>query len=629
MKKFFIVIMGLIASIQAFSQISYQQSDYASVGESFVVSTANVNLGGLDFAQTGTSFSWDFSTVVPTTQETITYLDPDNAGYQTSWIANCIFNTGGIFTCPGAWNDLTNLALENDNSTSFLNLLPIGIQDVVTHFDKDNGLLRETMLGISVGSGGINLPFPIDYDIPDTILRFPLNYQDVDSSERAFSIDLNGFGVDFLYSSSQQRINTVEGWGSLITPFDTFPSTLKMRTVIRHNDSTTIGGNTLPANVTTEVIYSWFEQNTGIPVFVASGLIVANNEIITSVDFVDSVRCFTPDATFLTNPLLIIVDPVSGTAEVNFANLSQNADSYKWYFGDGDSSIQVNPSHTYSGGIYTASLIACNTVCSPPECDTFSLPVVVIDSSAVVATWTSNPDPPCIGDSVNFNNFSFNADSYHWDFGDGDTSTLQAPIHAFQASGNYTVRLIASSGTQVDTSERIISVNDFPIAFAGNDTAIAPGTSVQLQANGGGAGANFRWNFSTDLSCIFCDSPVASPGETSTYIVNVRNSCGTDTDTITVVVDSTISNLEANQVFLNQWKIYPNPFKDKLMIASEKAIQHVEASLYSVRGELLRIEELTSLSTEWNLVDLPAGVYFLKLTAENGESGFKKIVKNF
>ncbi|MCB0848130.1 MAG: hypothetical protein KDE26_32980, partial [Bacteroidetes bacterium] len=168
----------------------------------------------------------------------------------------------------------------------------------------------------------------------DTIYRFPIDYLDVDSSEKAFSLDLTGFGADFIYDLKQKRVNTVEGWGEIITPYDTFPNTLKMRTVIYHQDSTIIGGNTLPANITTEVQYSWFDKGTGIPVLVAKGLLVAGVEVITSVDFLDSVRCFTPNAAFLSNPLLVIVDPISGNADVNFANLSQNADTYKWYFGD-------------------------------------------------------------------------------------------------------------------------------------------------------------------------------------------------------------------------------------------------------------------------------------------------------
>ncbi len=57
---------------------------------------------------------------------------------------------------------------------------------------------------------------------------------------------------------------------------------------------------------------------------------------------------------------------ISGTT-VNFMNTSVNAHSYIWHFGDGLTSIQVNPSHTYTAaGAYTVTNIVTdtNTLCS-------------------------------------------------------------------------------------------------------------------------------------------------------------------------------------------------------------------------------------------------------------------------
>ncbi len=44
---------------------------------------------------------------------------------------------------------------------------------------------------------------------------------------------------------------------------------------------------------------------------------------------------------------------------------------------------------------------------------------------------------------VSFINESINATSYHWDFGDGDSSTLKNPGHVYQTPGEYTVTLTA------------------------------------------------------------------------------------------------------------------------------------------------------------------------------------------
>jgi PKD repeat protein len=54
--------------------------------------------------------------------------------------------------------------------------------------------------------------------------------------------------------------------------------------------------------------------------------------------------------------------PVLIDQQVSFTNLSQNATDYQWAFGDGDTSTEVNPSHTYSGssGDHTVTLTASN-----------------------------------------------------------------------------------------------------------------------------------------------------------------------------------------------------------------------------------------------------------------------------
>ncbi len=71
--------------------------------------------------------------------------------------------------------------------------------------------------------------------------------------------------------------------------------------------------------------------------------------------------------------------------------------------------------------------------------------------------------------TVTFSNTSMNAVQYHWDFGDGQTSTAAAPAHTYTQFGNYTVTLIVTgvkgcSDTTVKTvgvwMERIEDVQD-------------------------------------------------------------------------------------------------------------------------------------------------------------------------
>jgi PKD repeat protein len=71
------------------------------------------------------------------------------------------------------------------------------------------------------------------------------------------------------------------------------------------------------------------------------------------------------------------------------------------------------------------------------------------------ADFTFTPD----GLTVAFENFSKNADTYTWDFGDGSTATDENPSHTYAAEGTYTVSLTAKGdgGEDVYSEEIVVS----------------------------------------------------------------------------------------------------------------------------------------------------------------------------
>ncbi len=109
--------------------------------------------------------------------------------------------------------------------------------------------------------------------------------------------------------------------------------------------------------------------------------------------------------------------------------------SWFWDFGDGSSSIDQNPLHTFSGfGTYTVCLtITDNSGCSNVIC----LPITInsnlcqadfyyyLDTNSLCMNPTSSP---CYFFEDHSTQIQFPV-SYLWDFGDGNTSILQNPIH--------------------------------------------------------------------------------------------------------------------------------------------------------------------------------------------------------
>jgi len=61
---------------------------------------------------------------------------------------------------------------------------------------------------------------------------------------------------------------------------------------------------------------------------------------------------------------------------------------------------------------------------------------------------------------VTFTNFSQNSNSYSWDFGDGENSTDDNPVHTYAAGGTYDVVLTASNGTESAMRTETITITD-------------------------------------------------------------------------------------------------------------------------------------------------------------------------
>ncbi len=59
--------------------------------------------------------------------------------------------------------------------------------------------------------------------------------------------------------------------------------------------------------------------------------------------------------------------------------------------------------------------------------------------------------------AVQFNDLSENANQWDWNFGDGNNSTLQSPMHTYFAAGNYTVTLTVSN--ENGTASKIAKIN--------------------------------------------------------------------------------------------------------------------------------------------------------------------------
>ncbi len=139
--------------------------------------------------------------------------------------------------------------------------------------------------------------------------------------------------------------------------------------------------------------------------------------------------------------------------QVSFTNASVGATGDFWNFGNNDSSSAVNPIENYtSPGTYRIELYTSNGYCVD------SIGKTVRIDSCPLARFNAQ----ITGLNSVFLADSTNANTYAWNFGDGDSASVAATnvFHAYQQAGTYfvTLKVISSLGcTAIDTMTIIVN----------------------------------------------------------------------------------------------------------------------------------------------------------------------------
>jgi PKD repeat protein len=156
--------------------------------------------------------------------------------------------------------------------------------------------------------------------------------------------------------------------------------------------------------------------------------------------------------------------PTSGDAalEVTFTSTSTGTiTSYSWDFGDGGTSTQANPTHTYtSDGTYTVILTVVGSDGSDSEIKTAY--ITVGSGAGPTVDFEGTPLSGEAALTVDFTDLSTgnNVHAWSWNFGDGGTSSEQHPSHIYSSAGIYDVTLSATDddGTNAKTRYAYITV---------------------------------------------------------------------------------------------------------------------------------------------------------------------------
>lgn len=220
---------------------------------------------------------------------------------------------------------------------------------------------------------------------------------------------------------------------------------------------------------------------------------------------------------------------------VTFNNNSEDHDSSFWTFGDGNSSNDENPIHTYAeDGDYVVTLEVTNA------CGTASISEVVNIITLPVASFGSDVTTGCEGAVVNYLDFSSsNTDDWEWTFPGGapSSSNAQNPQITYNSTGTYAATLIVTNDIGSDTLEQLNYITIDPSAVADFE-ATESGLLVAFE-NLSVDATTFNWDFG-DGNNSMAENPIHTYATDGTYDVQLiaTNNCGSDTITITVNASS-------------------------------------------------------------------------------------------
>lgn len=218
---------------------------------------------------------------------------------------------------------------------------------------------------------------------------------------------------------------------------------------------------------------------------------------------------------------------------------SSTISNWNWDFGDGNTSTQQNPTHLYAAaGTYSVSL----GITSSDGCSVTSTQDVTVFENPV-ADYTFNE--ACEGDVTDFTDVSTigvgTITSWNWDFGDGNTSTIQNPTNPYASLGTYNASLtVTTSDGCSHSTTQVVGMYPLPVAdFTFGDACL--NTDFQFtdaSSVSSGAVVSWDWDFG-DGATSTAQNPGNQYAADGTYNVTLvattdHNCSDTETQTVTV-----------------------------------------------------------------------------------------------
>jgi PKD repeat protein len=293
---------------------------------------------------------------------------------------------------------------------------------------------------------------------------------------------------------------------------------------------------------------------------------------------------------------------------IYFTDLSTNfPDSWEWVFGDGGTSTDQDPVHSYlTNGAFEVCLTASNALGSDTHCE--EVTISSYEPPVADFSFDDSADP-----LISFTDLSTNSpDSWEWDFGDGGTSTAADPTHTYTTNGTFTVCLTAGNLAGSDEVCKDVTVDGNIVAPEADYAFSAVGLEVTFTDLSTNDPTFWGWTFG-DGATSLDQNPVHAYTAAGTYeaCMTAGNIAGTDEVCKQVMLGTSVEDLAAAGIL-----IHPNPVADYLNVQYGWA-ENGTFRIYDLNGKLVAEGFLQSGSQSIDVGQLTSGVYRLVINNAN------------
>ena len=249
----------ILLHFPAFGQVSITSNDMPSSGDTIRFSNA-LSTEGIDYTLTGEDYNWDFSSMKPLFQSVDTFASVTSVPF----LYQLVFIPGFVANLAQKYPEIDTLGLP--------------IADPYQFFKNTSSSFNDVGFAVTVS----DIPLPLKFDDADVIYSFPVEYGNSNTDYSGVEFEIPDLGY---ISINRQRINEVDGWGTLTTSMGTY-DVVRMKSAVVEKDSIYIDsvgfGQALDRNY---IEYKWLS-----PEFIQPLLQVTEEGPLLTVAWVDSVN---------------------------------------------------------------------------------------------------------------------------------------------------------------------------------------------------------------------------------------------------------------------------------------------------------------------------------------------------